>query len=154
MERFDFFHRANADYIDLLYQQYLRDPRAVDESWQAYFAGFDAAGGKAGAATTRPLTMGVHNLVHSYRELGHFVARLDPLGHDRPSHPLLDLSQFNMSEADLDRQVGKADFRGPTDGTLRDLIQKLRDTYCRTIGVEFVNISDKQQRDWLTQRME
>ena len=46
MQHFDFFHRANADYIDQLYQQYLKDPSSVEEIWQAYFAGFDAAGGK------------------------------------------------------------------------------------------------------------
>ena len=155
MERFDFFHRANADYIDRLYQQYLKDPRSLDEGWQAYFAGFEAAGGKtAPSGAPAAFTLGVHDLVHTYRDLGHFIAHLDPLGHDRPSHPLLELSQFDMTEDDLDREVGRADFYGPTDGTLRDLIQKLRDTYCRTIGVEFVNISDKQQREWLAQRME
>jgi 2-oxoglutarate dehydrogenase E1 component len=153
MQSFDFFHRANADYIEQLYQQYLKDPSSVEEIWQAYFAGFDAAGGK-GMHEGAPLTMGVHNLVHSYRDLGHFIAHLDPLGNPRPAQPLLDLSQFNMSESDLNRQVGRADFYGPTDGTLGDLVQKLRDTYCRTLGVEFVNISDKQQREWLAQRME
>ena len=153
MQRFDFFHRANTDYLERLYQQYLKDPASVDEMWQAYFAGFDAGAAKAPAGAPL-LTMGVHNLVHTYRDLGHFVANLDPLGYQRPSHPLLALSQFGMTEADLDRQVGKADFRGQTNGSLRDLIQKLRDTYCRTIGVEFVNISDKHQREWLAQRME
>ena len=153
MQHFDFFHRANADYIDQLYQQYLKDPSSVEEIWQAYFAGFDAAGGK-GMHDGAPLTMGVHNLVHTYRDLGHFAADLDPLDQPRPPQPLLDLSQFNMSESDLSRQVGRADFHGQTDGTLGDLIQKLRDTYCRKIGVEFVNISDKQQREWLAQRME
>jgi 2-oxoglutarate dehydrogenase E1 component len=98
--------------------------------------------------------MGLHKLVHAYRDLGHFNADLDPLGRKRPAHPLLDLSQFNITEADLDRFVGKADFCGNTDGTVRNLIQKLKDTYCRTIGVEFVNISDKQQRQWLCERME
>jgi len=157
MQRFDLFHRANADYIDRLYQQYLKDPRSLDETWQAYFAGFDAAGGKPAADDREPpaaFTLGVHDLVHTYRDLGHFIAHLDPLGHDRPAHPLLELSQFDMTEEDLDRQVGRADFYGPTDGTLRDLIRKLRDTYCRTIGVEYVNISDKRQREWLAQRME
>jgi len=153
MQQFDFFHRANADYIDQLYQQYLKDPSSLEEVWQAYFAGFDAAGGK-GIHEGAPLTMGVHNLVHTYRDLGHFVANLDPLGRPRASQPLLDLSQFNMDEKDLDRQVGRADFQGQTDGTLRDLVQKLRETYCRTIGVEYVNISDKQQRQWLAERME
>jgi 2-oxoglutarate dehydrogenase E1 component len=160
-ERLDFVNRANADYIERLYEQYQRDPRSLDEFWQAYFAGFETAGGRGFVPATgadgekpRALTLGVHNLVHSYRELGHFVARLDPLGHDRPTHPLLDLSQFNISPQDLDSHVGPSGFKGPTDGTLRDLIEKLRDTYCRTIGVEFTDISDKAQRDWLIDHME
>ena len=155
MERFDLINRTNAEYIDRLYEQYQRDPRSLDEAWQAYFAGFESAGGRAARADFPvPLTIGIHNLVHTYRELGHFVAHLDPLGHDRPSHPLLELSQFGMSEADLDRVVGRADFYGPTNGTLRDLIEKLRDTYCRNIGVEYMDIADKAQREWLAQRME
>ena len=160
-DRLDFVNRANADYIERLYEQYQRDPRSLDDFWQAYFAGFETAGGRGfhpatGAEGEKPraLTIGVHNLVHSYRELGHFVAKLDPLGHDRPNHPLLDLSQFNISPQDLDRHVGPATFKGPTDGTLRDLIEKLRMTYCRTIGVEFTDISDKAQRDWLIDHME
>ncbi|HSU69755.1 MAG TPA: 2-oxoglutarate dehydrogenase E1 component, partial [Tepidisphaeraceae bacterium] len=153
MQRFDFFHRANADYIEQLYQEYLKDPGSVEEIWQAYFAGFDAAGGK-GMREGAPLTMGVHNLVHTYRDLGHHLAKLDPLGRPRPAQPLLDLAQFNMAESDLDRQVGRADFLGVTDGTLRDLVAKLDATYCQTIGVEYVNISDKQQRQWLAERME
>jgi 2-oxoglutarate dehydrogenase E1 component len=59
-----------------------------------------------------------------------------------------------MTHADLDREVGSGGFNGRTDGTLRDLIEKLRLTYCRTLGVEFIGISDKTQRDWLTTRME
>ena len=160
-DRLDFVNRANADYIERLYEQYQRDPRSLDEFWQAYFAGFETAGGRGfhpptGAEGEKPraLTLGVHNLVHSYRELGHFVSRLDPLGHDRPTHPLLDLAQFNMSPQDLDSHVGPASFMGPTDGTLRDLIEKLRATYCRTLGVEFTDISDKNQRDWLIAQME
>src|SRR2546423_14497662 len=103
MQSFDFVNGANAEYIDRLYEQYKRDPRSVDENWQAYFAGFEMAGARSAVADIEPpLTIGVHNLIHSYRELGHFVAHLDPLGHDRPHHPLLDLSQFGMSAPDLD----------------------------------------------------
>jgi 2-oxoglutarate dehydrogenase E1 component len=153
MQRFDFFHQANTDYIEQLYSQYLKDPSSVDDIWQAYFAGFDAAGGK-GISEGKPTTMGVHKLVHHYRDLGHTVATLDPLGRPRPAQPLLDLSHFNMDESDMDRQVGRADFKGPTDGTLRDLIAQLKVTYCGFIGVEFVSISDEQQRQWLVERME
>src|SRR5215218_10305770 len=111
MERFDFVNRANAEYIDRLYEQYQRDPRSVDLTWQAYFAGFEYASGKnpggsnghkptqhsvpaaaqaasaaAAAATERAdrnASIGIFDLVHSYRELGHFIADLDPLGHNR-----------------------------------------------------------------------
>src|SRR4051812_2169566 len=159
-EPFDFVNRANAEYIDQLHDQYLKDPRSVPEQWRAFFAGFEVGlersttDGTRPTLPTGPLNMGVFDLVHSYRELGHFVARLDPLGHDRPNHPLLDLANFGMTHADLDREVGTGGFHGATDGTLRDLIDKLRTTYCRTIGVEFIGISDKAQRDWLIQRME
>src|ERR1700678_4583162 len=107
MEPFDFVNRANAEFIDRLYEQYRRDPRQLEPKWQAFFAGFEvgfdrtAAGEAAGSGDRKsgvPLTMGIYDLVHSYRELGHFVSDLDPLGHNRPNHPLLDLSNFARSE--------------------------------------------------------
>jgi len=166
MEPMDFVNRANADYIDQLYQRYQSDPRSVDAHWRAFFAGFEAAGGRAASLSgafdlqekLRPTEakagVEVKNLVHSYRELGHFIAQLDPLGHHRKTHALLELEQFGLTLADLDKRVTHSDFRGPSDGTLRDLIEKLRATYCSTLGVEFTTISDKAQRDWLIQRME
>lgn len=155
MHRSDFLNRANAEYIDELYERYQTDPSSVDEVWQAYFKGFDDGDAHSPAASSGVSpSLGIHELVHSYRELGHFVARLDPLGRPRDEHPLLDLKRFGMSEADLDMLVGKADFLGETDGTLRDLLAKLQATYCGTIGVEYMGISDKTQREWLTQRME
>src|SRR5579871_6330851 len=138
MQSFDIFRRANAEYIDQLYEQFQQDPDSVDEVWRAYFSGFEAAGGKAFNAGAMPTTMGLHKMVHAFRDIGHMLADLDPLGRARSHQPLLDLSQFNMTEADMDRVVGKADFLGQTDGTLRDLREKLRATYCRTIGVEFL----------------
>src|SRR5688500_10036278 len=167
-QSFDIISRANAEYIDQLYQQYQRDPRSVDTTWQAFFAGFDAGaarnqtpGGTHPGEAPHPegaLTTGVYDLVHSYRELGHFVARLDPLGHDRPSHPLLQLSEFGLTPGDLDKPAIKGGFHCPPGTpdtiTLRELIELLRATYSRTIGVEFMDIPDKAQREWLAQRME
>ena len=111
------------------------------------------AGGHAVDANF-PITMGVYDMVHSFRELGHICAKLDPLGHDRGDHPLLHMDNFGMHEGDLDRQVGQGSFVGETDGTLRDLLEKLKTTYCSTIGVEYTGISEKEQRDWLQLRME
>jgi 2-oxoglutarate dehydrogenase E1 component len=166
MDPFDFINRANADYIERLYQTYKSDPRLLEPHWKAFFAGFDLGNAKAGvspgakisdeaAAWSQPnLAVDAGDLVHSYRELGHFIANLDPLGHHRPNHPLLDLEQFGLSVNDLDRPTGQTAFLGKTDGTLRDLLEKLRLTYCSTIGVEYLSISDKAQRDWLQERIE
>src|SRR5437763_786762 len=162
MDTFDFVNRANAEYIDRLYQQYLKDPRSLEDHWKAFFAGFDLGLDRTAAGQPAPVaepstdwsTAGIFDLVHSYRELGHFVAKLDPLGHDRPNHPLLELSNFGITTNMLDLPVSGGSFVGWTGGTLRDLIERLRATYTRTIGVEYTGISDKTQRDWLTGRME
>jgi len=168
MKPLEIVNRANADYIDRLYEQYQKDPRSLSEEWKTFFAGFDAGAYRSTPPSAAPAGLaqgpppegaiphmiGVYDLVHSYRELGHFVANLDPLGHNRPSHPLLDLSVFGMKQEDLSLQVGPSSFLGQTDGTLRDLIAKLRQTYCGTIGVEYTGIADKVQRDWLQQHME
>ena len=92
--------------------------------------------------------------MHSFRELGHCIAKLDPLGHDRPSHPLLDLSESGLSEADLDRKIATGNFLGPPAGTLRELLAQLRTTYCGTLGVEYMDITNREQRTWLQDRME
>ncbi|HRK30272.1 MAG TPA: 2-oxoglutarate dehydrogenase E1 component, partial [Tepidisphaeraceae bacterium] len=161
----DFANRANAEYIEQLHEQYQRDPASVPENWQAFFSGFDlglarsVSGVQALAEGARPTdppqSIGAFDLVHSYRELGHFTANLDPLGlTKRDSHPLLQLHNFGMTDNDLSRQVGPASFLGATDGSLGDLRNKLKLTYCGNLGVEFTGIDNKPQRDWLQQQME
>ena len=159
MPKFDLISRANAEFVEQQYQLYLKDPSLVDEVWRAFFAGFEMAGGKSPAAAAEGGSgdfnnIAIYDLVHSFRELGHYVANLDPLGHNRPDHSLLELSNFNITPDDLDKKVGRGPFLGPTDGTLRDLMDKLVRTYCGTLAVEFINIPDKAQRDWLQERME
>jgi 2-oxoglutarate dehydrogenase E1 component len=163
MQPSDFVHRANADYLELLQAQYQRDPRSLGSEWQAFFAGFEIgsdarapqspAHGEAQPPTDR-LTEGAYDLVHSYRELGHCIAKLDPLGHDRPLHPLLALSESGLSDADLDQPIGVGSFLGPPAQTLRDLLAQLATTYCGTLGVEYMDITNREQRTWLQERME
>lgn len=145
---------ANSEYIQQLYELYRQDPQRVDPQWRAFFQGMEFGGGAEPRAAGSAAQIPVQDLVHSFRELGHFVANLDPLGRQRPNHPLLDLGNFKITAEDLDRQVEDGTFLGKTDGTLRDLIDKLLITYTQTLGVEFMTISDKNQRQWLIQRME
>ena len=146
---FDEIARANPEYVDALYREYLRDPSAVDERWALVFAGFDLAlrdGVRPGGS--------IDELVHTYRELGHLVADLDPLGGSPREHPLLRLSELGFTERDLDRVVDWAPFKGSARGPLRDLIAALRETYCGTLGVEYLSVADKARREWLQERIE
>ncbi|MDE2741379.1 MAG: 2-oxoglutarate dehydrogenase E1 component [Gemmatimonadota bacterium] len=164
-------HSENAEYIEALYEQYQRDPSAIPEEWQHFFRGFEFGFARSETASepepdqtalqsieeaTEGLLVleGVQALVQAYRQMGHFVARLDPLGYDRRSLPLLDLIEFGLAEEDLDKTVGNGSFLGRTDGTLKGLLIKLKTTYCRSIGVEYMDIPDKDQRDWLQERVE
>jgi 2-oxoglutarate dehydrogenase E1 component len=98
--------------------------------------------------------MGIFRLINAYRERGHLIARIDPLSETRPTHPHLELSEFGLGGDDLDRVFDTSLFRGVPRATLRELLDALRETYSRTIGVEFMHIQDRDIRNWLLERME
>jgi 2-oxoglutarate dehydrogenase E1 component len=93
----------------------------------------------------------VDRLVQAYREYGHLRADLDPLGLTRRADRF-SLGAFGLAERDLERPC--ADPSGRPSGTLRDLVARLEETYCRTLGVELAHIHDADLRGWLEQRME
>ena len=97
---------------------------------------------------------GVVAIVRAYRHRGHYLADLDPLGNNRTVYSHLELSQFGITEEDLDKGVGFGTFRGETDGSLRDLIDKLKATYCGTLGVDTMGTADTEQERWLEERIE
>jgi 2-oxoglutarate dehydrogenase E1 component len=150
--RLDFAQRANAAYIEQMYAQYLKDPASVPDEWGVFFAGFEFAGQRP-AAAGGPVA-GVYGLVSAYREFGHRAARLDPLSTTPPSEPLLELSNFGLTDTDLDAQIEPYPFRGEFSGTLRELIAVLSETYCGPLGVEFMDIPNRRRREWLQERME
>ena len=167
MSTLDFVSRVNADYVEAQYQRYRVDPSSVDERWALFFAGFEMAvdGNGRGPNADAPQlaralgrgaepVVGVFDLVHSYRELGHLVAHLNPLAEQPAGHPLLEPSEFGFTPADMDRVIECANFRGCATATLRELIARLQATYCRTFGVEYLHVQDREQRRWLTERME
>jgi 2-oxoglutarate dehydrogenase E1 component len=153
-DRLDFVQRANASYLEEMYARFRSDPGSVPEEWALFFAGFDFGSDRAGIGAGGQPSGGVFGLVHAYREFGHRIARLDPLSEPAPDHPLLDPALFGFGPEDLDRPVDPRPFLGLQRGTLRELIAALRETYCGTLGVEFVDIPDRERREWLHERME
>ena len=98
----------------------------------------------------------VGELINAYRRRGHHKAKLDPLELlDESGVPMLDLEYHRLSEADLDTrfQTGNL-FFGNAEASLRDIVEVLENTYCSSIGAEYMHISDEAEQMWVQQRME
>ena len=96
----------------------------------------------------------VDQLVRAYRVRGHLMAEIDPLGRPRPGLPELDPRFYHLTEEDMDRSFSTDTIEGPQSMSLRQIIQRLRNTYCRSIGVQFMHMDDLRVRQWLQVRME
>jgi len=171
----------NLPFVEELYGEFARDPQSVAPEWREYFAGLrngqpaaaqaptpaveadawaDApppAGlleQKTAASKIIALQNRVIQLVRNYRVRGHNIAALDPLGLPRPTPPELEMGFYGFSEEDMDRVIeGQlVQCEGPL--TLRQILRRLQDTYCRSIGVQFMHIDSFEIRRWLQQRME
>jgi len=96
----------------------------------------------------------VDQLIRSYRTRGHMFARIDPLGQRQPKGRPLEPESLGLTEADLDQPFSTNTLAGPEVQTLREIIDRLRNTYCRSIGVQFMHITNFDIRTWLQERME
>ncbi|WP_037913102.1 multifunctional oxoglutarate decarboxylase/oxoglutarate dehydrogenase thiamine pyrophosphate-binding subunit/dihydrolipoyllysine-residue succinyltransferase subunit [Actinacidiphila yeochonensis] len=96
----------------------------------------------------------VFELIHSYRVRGHVMADTDPLEYRQRKHPDLDVLEHGLTLWDLEREFAVGGFAGKTLMKLRDILGVLRDSYCRTVGVEFMHIQDPKQRKWIQDRIE
>ncbi|MFJ3225549.1 multifunctional oxoglutarate decarboxylase/oxoglutarate dehydrogenase thiamine pyrophosphate-binding subunit/dihydrolipoyllysine-residue succinyltransferase subunit [Streptomyces sp. NPDC086783] len=96
----------------------------------------------------------VFELIHSYRVRGHVMADTDPLEYRQRKHPDLDITEHGLTLWDLEREFAVGGFAGKSLMKLRDILGVLRDSYCRTTGVEFMHIQDPKQRKWIQDRIE
>lgn len=149
-----FAGRYHLDAIEEAYQRWRHDPASVDASWRTFFEGFDLGLAQKPTGATEAQQTALIRLIDAYRGLGHLLARLDPLSLPPASTPALELSEFGFSDADLDRPFDTSHFLGLQSGTLRQLIAGLRETYCRTLGVEYMHIQDPTIRRWIQERLE
>ncbi|MER7709272.1 multifunctional oxoglutarate decarboxylase/oxoglutarate dehydrogenase thiamine pyrophosphate-binding subunit/dihydrolipoyllysine-residue succinyltransferase subunit [Streptomyces werraensis] len=96
----------------------------------------------------------VFDLIHSYRVRGHVMADTDPLEYKVRKHPDLDIVEHGLTLWDLEREFAVGGFAGKSMMKLRDILGVLRDSYCRTTGIEFMHIQDPKQRKWIQDRVE
>lgn len=173
---------ANLAFVEALYEDYLSDPSAVAPDWRDYFAQvaekefrfpkprfgpsfkpasiFNSAPAKAAASNRwadREIAIiqdRVYLLTRIYRVRGHRIAQVDPLGQPRPVPPELTPEYFGFTAADMDLPVYSETFQYDGPLTLGKLLERLRNTYCRSIGVQYMHIDDLNVRRWLQRRME
>jgi 2-oxoglutarate dehydrogenase E1 component len=96
----------------------------------------------------------IQEMINAYRVRGHLMADVDPLEYKQRSHPDLDIRTHGLSLWDLDRTYKTGGFGGKPKMQFRDIYKILRDSYCRTVGVEFMHIQDPAQRAWFQEKLE
>jgi len=96
----------------------------------------------------------VQELIHAYRVRGHLMADTNPLEVTQRKHPDLDINQHGLTLWDLERDFPTGGFGGKPRMKLRDILGVLRDSYCRTVGTEYMHIQDPEERRWLQDRIE
>jgi multifunctional 2-oxoglutarate metabolism enzyme len=96
----------------------------------------------------------VHELIHAYRVRGHLMADTDPLEYKQRKHPDLDINQHGLTLWDLEREFATGGFGGKPRMKLREILGVLRDSYCRTVGIEYMHIQNPEERAWIQARAE
>jgi len=99
-------------------------------------------------------TARVQELINAYRVRGHLMADIDPLEYQQRTHPDLDIASHGLTFWDLDREFITGGFGTKRTMLLRDILGVLRDSYCRTTGIEYMHIQDPAQRKWVQEKME
>jgi 2-oxoglutarate dehydrogenase E1 component len=163
----------NLPFAEELYRQYLADPSSVPPDWRRYFdrlnqgdqtdvaaapsPHYQIPGSENGAKSEYEEPAKLQNrldlLMRNYRVRGHLTARIDPLGRSHHDLPELDPAYYGFADTDMDRFYSSSlDSGKPLP--LRAIVERLRNTYCRSIGVQFMHIDDLLVRQWLQERME
>lgn len=172
---------SHSGYVDAQYEEYLKNPQNVEESWRNYFDSFvdrttpDVAHtpiresfvslaqerdrrkrrgeGMAPEAATKQA--GVLRLINYYRVRGHQAADLDPLGlAEKPFFRDLDPAFHGLGEQDMDTEFNTGSLVGEERMKLRDIIALCRDVYTGSIGAEYMYITETAEKRWIQQRLE
>ncbi len=162
----------NADLIDEMHGRWLQSPDSLDPEWKAFFEGFelgsrieqntDANLHKSGdSLSSKPISeqqatkqARFIGLIYAYRSLGHTIANFNPLAKEANTNPRLTLERLGFDASDLDSVFDSGNYLGGIQLSLRELIERLEKTYCRTVGFEYLHIQETAKRRWIQARIE
>jgi 2-oxoglutarate dehydrogenase E1 component len=153
-QREDWPPKINGEMTAVLDGQWPEDmpnPQSLAGKLEARLDGQDEAAVRAATLDSIRAIM----MIRAYRFRGHLAANLDPLGIEPPgTHPELDPTSYGFTEADYDRPIFIDNVLGLETASIRDMLDILRRTYCGTVALEFMHISDPEEKAWLQERIE
>jgi len=158
MDKVSYVGNADVNAIDFLYQQYQQDPESVDAGWKKFFEGFEFAqtnyenNGEIPENFQKEFK--VINLINGYRQRGHLFTKTNPVRERRKYTPTLAIENFGLAETDLDVIFQAGDQIGIGAASLRAIINHLEESYCQSIGTEFLYIRDPKRKEWIREKVE
>ncbi|MGQ0829896.1 MAG: 2-oxoglutarate dehydrogenase E1 component [Bacteroidota bacterium] len=158
MDKFSYLGNADASSVEELFQQYLKDNSSVDYGWQKFFEGFEFARANYEDSGEIPQNVkkefDVINLINGYRTRGHLFTQTNPVRERRKYSPTLAIENFGLSQSDLETVFHAGTQIGIGPATLKDIIAHLEQTYCQSIGAEYMYIRTPEIIEWLQKKME
>ncbi|MBU2650832.1 MAG: 2-oxoglutarate dehydrogenase E1 component [Bacteroidetes bacterium] len=158
MDKFSFLNITEPAAIESIYEKYLNDPSSVEDGWRQFFEGFEFARmhypQKQAKTQVIPEEFKVINLINAHRQRGHLFTRTNPVRTRRKYFPTLDLENFGLKSGDLSTVfiAGNEIGIGPTP--LSAIIDHLQQTYCQSVGAEFMYMRNPDIIGWLKNKME
>ena len=157
MDKFTFVGNSDVNAIETLYEQFLQDPKQIDESWQQFFSGFDFAKAnfEEGEVPDNVLKeFKVLELIESYRKCGHLFTNTNPVRERRKYSPTMDIENFGLEKSDLETVFTAGSQIGLGAAKLKDIVAHLEAIYCESIGVEYTYIRKPDEVAWLKDKIE
>jgi 2-oxoglutarate dehydrogenase E1 component len=161
MDKFSYLGNAETETIEELYRQFKEDPESLDKSWQDFFKGFEFAhtnfqpeSGIGEISNELDKEFKVINYIHTFRRRGHLFTKTNPVRTRRKYFPTLDLENYELSEDDLDKEFHAGKEIGIGTASLRKIVEYLNETYCQSIGSEYMFIRNPNKINWLQHKIE
>ncbi len=162
MDTFSYLNSIDPSRLEAMYREYLEDRDNADPGWRQFFDGFEFARTRypepdtASEEETLLFRSEFHviNLINAYRERGHLFTKTNPVRTRRRYFPTLDHQNFGLSDNDLDNSFQAGSELGIGKSKLKNIIGHLQQTYCQSIGAEYMYIRSPEIVEWLQNRME
>jgi 2-oxoglutarate dehydrogenase E1 component len=158
MDKFSYLSNAHPEVVDDFYKQYIANPESVEASWRKFFEGFEFARSSYEETGIVPENVTkeikVMNLIHGYRQRGHLFTKTNPVRERRKHSPTLEIENFGLAQSDLDLVFQAGSTIGIGSAKLRDIIAHLEQTYCNSIGAEYLYMRTPEVVAWLQEKME